>query len=255
MPYIQTETRGHVLVITLNRPEARNAFNKPMADEMQAIVDQYEAEDHLRVAILRAEGSTFCSGQDLKEAAQGGRAVADRRGGFGIMKRPPMKPLIAAVDGQALAGGMELTLCCDLVVASTTSVFGLAEVKRSLVATGGGCFRLPRRLPWAVAMELILTSQPMSAEVMHRHGYVNSVVAPGAVLDEALRYAAVIAENGPLAVKAAKTIAFTSISENWDDDAGWEKQMPIVAPVLKSEDLREGLQAFAEKRPAVWKGR
>jgi enoyl-CoA hydratase len=255
MAYIQTETRGHVLVITLNRPEARNAFNKPMADEMQAIMDRYEADADLRVAILRAEGSTFCSGQDLKEAAQGGRAVADRRGGFGIMKKPPLKPLIAAVDGQALAGGMELTLCCDMVVASTTSVFGLAEVKRSLVATGGGCFRLPRRLPWAIAMELILTAQTKSAHEMKQHGFVNSVVEPGSVLEEALRYAAVIAENGPLAVKAAKEIALTSMAENWSDDEAWDKQLPIVAPVWRSEDLREGLAAFAEKRPAVWKGR
>jgi enoyl-CoA hydratase len=255
MATIQTETRDHVLVITLNRPEARNAFNKPMADAMQAIIDQYEADDGLRVAVLRAEGSTFCSGQDLKEAAQGGRAVADRRGGFGIMKQPPLKPLIAAVDGQALAGGMELTLCCDLVVASRTSVFGLAEVKRSLVATGGGCFRLPRRVPWAIAMQLILTAEPMSAQQMQQHGYVNSVVEPGAVLDEALRLAALIAANGPLAVRAAKEIALTSMLENWSDDEAWERQMPIVAPVLRSDDLKEGLAAFAEKRPAVWKGR
>lgn len=255
MAFIQTETRGHVLIITLNRPEARNAFNKAMADEMQAIIDGYEADSNLRVAILRAEGSTFCSGQDLKEAAQGIRAVADRRGGFGIMKKPPFKPLIAAVDGQALAGGMEMTLCCDLVVASTTSVFGLAEAKRSLVATGGGCFRLPRRLPWAVAMEMILTAQTKTAQDMKQHGYVNSVVEPGAVLEEALRFATVIAENGPLAVRAAKEIALTSMVENWSDQEAWEKQQPIVAPVMRSEDLQEGLRAFAEKRPAVWKGR
>jgi enoyl-CoA hydratase len=255
MSFIQTETRGHVLVITLNRPEARNAFNRAMADQMQAIIDGYEVDANLRVAILRAEGSTFCSGQDLKEAALGGRAVADRRGGFGIMKKPPIKPLIAAVDGQALAGGMELTLCCDLVVASTTSVFGLAEAKRSLVATGGGCFRLPRRLPWAIAMELILTAQPKSAQEMLQHGYVNSVVEPGAVLDEALRLAGLIAGNGPLAVKAAKEIALTAMSENWSDEEAWDKQRAIVAPVLQSDDLKEGLKAFAEKRPAVWTGR
>jgi enoyl-CoA hydratase len=255
MSFIRTETRGHVLVITLNRPEARNAFNRAMADEMQAIMDGYEADANLRVAILRAEGSTFCSGQDLKEAAQGGRAVADRRGGFGIMKKPALKPLIAAVDGQALAGGMELTLCCDLVVASTTSVFGLAEAKRSLVATGGGCFRLPRRLPWAIAMELILTAQPKSAQEMKQHGYVNSVVEPGAVLDETLRLAGLIAENGPLAVKAAKEIALTAMMENWSDDEAWAKQVAIVAPLMKSADLQEGLKAFAEKRPAVWQGR
>ncbi len=255
MPYIQTEIRGHTLVITLNRPEARNAFNRAMAQEMEAIIDRYEDDAALRVAILRAEGVTFCSGQDLKEAAQGGSASTEGRGGFGIMRRPPLKPLIAAVDGQALAGGMELTLCCDLVVASSTSVFGLAEVKRSLVAIGGGCFRLPRRLPWPIAMEMILTAQPKSAQEMKQHGYVNSIVEPGQVLEEALRLAALIAENGPLAVKASKEIAWASASENWTDEEGWQRQMAIVAPVLGSEDLREGLRAFAEKRPAVWKGR
>ncbi len=255
MAFIETETREHVLIITLNRPEARNAFNRAMAMEMEAVIDRYETDDELRVAVLRAEGSTFCSGQDLKAAAQGERAVAERRGGFGIMARPPLKPLIAAVDGQALAGGMELTLCCDLVVASTLSVFGLAEVKRSLVAIGGGCFRLPRRLPWPIAMELILTAQPKSAQEMQHFGYVNSVVEPGQVLDEALRYADLIAQNGPLAVKASKEIAWTSSTEGWTDQEGWTKQMPIVAPVLKSDDLKEGLAAFAEKRTPVWKGR
>lgn len=255
MSRIQTETRGHVLIVTLNRPEARNAFNRAMAMEMEAIVDRYESDPDLRAAILRAEGSTFCSGQDLKEAAQGGSAVAERRGGFGIMKKPPRKPLIAAVDGQALAGGMELTLCCDLIVASSASVFGLAEVRRGLVAIGGGCFRLPRRLPWPIAMEMILTGQPMSAQQMQQHGYVNSIVAPGRVLDEALRLAGLIAGNGPLAVKASKEIAWTAVGENWSDEDGWRRQMEIVAPVLASEDLREGLQAFAQKRPAVWKGR
>jgi enoyl-CoA hydratase len=255
MSYIQTETRGHVLIITLNRPEARNAFNKAMADDMEAIMDGYDTDSNLRAAILRAQGSTFCSGQDLKEAAQGIRAVAQRRGGFGIMKKPPLKPLIAAVDGQALAGGMEITLCCDLIVASSTSVFGLAEVKRSLVAVGGGCFRLPRRLPWSIAMELILTAQTKSAQEMQQYGYVNSVVEPAAVLDEALRYANIIAENGPLAVKASKEIAWTSMTEGWSDAQGWEKQIPIVSELMRSEDLKEGLKAFAEKRPAIWKGR
>lgn len=255
MSYLLTETRGHTLVITLNRPEARNAFNAPMAAEMEAIVDRYEDDGALRVAILRAEGSTFCSGQDLKEAAQGGRAVAPKRGGFGIMRKPPVKPLIAAVDGQALAGGMELTLCCDLVVASTRSVFGLAEVRRSLVAVGGGCFRLPKRLPWPIAMELILTAETKSAQEMKHFGFVNSVVEPAAVLDEALRFASLIARNGPLAVKASKGIALASTAENWSDEEAWERQMAIAAPVLTSEDLKEGLAAFAQKRDPVWQGR
>lgn len=255
MAFILTETRGHVLIITLNRPEARNAFNRAMAEEMEAVIDRYEDDVELRCAVIRAEGVTFSAGQDLKDAARGERAVAKKRGGFGIMAKPPSKPLIAAVDGQALAGGMELTLCCDIVVASRTSVFGLMEAKRGLVAVGGGCFRLPRRIPHNIALELILTAEPRPAEDMHRFGYVNSVVEPGQVLDEALRYANLIARNGPLAVKASKEIARRSVAEGWSDEDGWKNQMPIVAPVMQSEDLREGLAAFAQKRDPVWKGR
>ena len=255
MSTIQTETRGHVLVITLNRPEARNAFNLEMAQRMEAAIDRYEADPELRVAVLRAEGSTFCAGQDLKEAAQGRLALTPGRGAFGVMRMPPVKPMIAAVEGQALAGGMELTLCCDLVVASSTSVFGLAEVRRSLVAIGGGLFRLPRRVPWSLAMEMILTAEPKSAQEMQRFGLVNSVVEPGAVLDEALRFAALIARNGPLAVRASKGVAQAALMEGWTDDAAWDRQMEIAGPVQQSEDLKEGLAAFAQKREPVWKAR
>ncbi len=255
MSFIDTRVEGHVLVITLNRPEARNAFDKAMADDMEAVIDRYEATPELRVAIIRAEGPTFSAGQDLKAAARGERAISKVRGGFGIFRKPPMKPLIAAVEGQALAGGMELTLCCDLIVASSTSVFGLAEVKRNLVALGGGCFRLPRRLPYQLAMELILTAEPKTAQEMRHFGYVNSVVEPGKVMDEAFRLAGLIAANAPLAVRASKEIAWTSQSEGWDDTQGWERQPDIVAPVLASQDFKEGLQAFAEKRPPVWQGR
>ncbi len=255
MASIETDIRGNILVITLNRPEARNAFDRAMAQEMEAIIDRYEADPELRAAIIRAEGPTFSAGMDLKAAARGERANTPGRGGFGIFRKPPDKPLIAAVEGQALAGGMELTLCCDLVVASSSSVFGLAEVKRSLVAIGGGCFRLPRRLPYQLAMEMILTGEPKPADVMQRFGFVNSVVAPGKVMDEALRLAELIAANGPLAVRAAKVIARSSIAEGWTDEQAWDRQMKVVEPVMNSEDLKEGLRAFAEKRPAVWQGR
>jgi enoyl-CoA hydratase len=226
-----------------------------MALEMEAIVDRFEADADLRVAILRAEGPTFCAGQDLKAAATGELAWGARRGGFGIMERPPLKPLIAAVDGQALAGGMELTLCCDLVIASNRSVFGLAEVKRNLIALGGGCFRLPKRLPWQMAMEMILTAQTKTAEEMRHFGYVNSVVEPEQVLDEALRYAALIGANGPMSVRASKQIAWYSDAQGWSEDEAWKRQMDFAQSVLDSEDLKEGLKAFAEKRPPVWTGR
>ena len=254
MSFIRTETHGHVLVITLDRPQARNAFNREMADEMEAVVDAFEADRQLRAAVLTANGPTFSAGQDLIAAARGERAIAARRGGFGILIQPPAKPLIAAVEGQALAGGMELTLCCDLIVASTAAVFGLAEVKRGLVAVGGGCFRLPRQIPYHIAMEKILTAETKTAEEMHRLGYVNRLVAPGETLAEALRLAELIARNGPAAVRAAKEIASRSHAEGWTDAEGWDKQNPIVAPAFNSPDRDEGLRAFAEKRDPVWTG-
>lgn len=255
MPLVRSEICGPVLILRLDRPQARNAFNRQMADEMEVLVDRYEADTALRAAVLCAEGETFCAGQDLKEAATGGRAWTSGRGWFGILGRPPTKPLIAAVEGQALAGGMELTLCCDLVVASSASVFGLAEVRHGLVAVGGGCFRLPRRLPEPIAMELILTGQPMTASRLKEYGFVNSVVSPGAVRDEAMRYAELIAANGPLAVKASKQIAMSATAERWSDEEAWARQTDIVAPVLASLDLQEGLKAFVEKRSAMWQGR
>lgn len=255
MAHIHTAVQGHVLVVTLNRPEARNAFDRAMADTMEAVMDDYEAQPDLRVAILRAEGPTFSAGQDLKAAERGEVATSPVRGAFGLFRKPPMKPLIAAVEGQALAGGMELTLCCDLVVASRAATFGLTEVRHSLVALGGGCFRLPQRLPYPVAMELILTAEPKSAEFMHRLGYVNSVVEPGQVMTEALRLATLIARNAPLAVRASKEIAWSSMAQGWRDEEAWDRQAQIAATVLGSEDLREGLRAFAQKRPPAWKGR
>jgi len=255
MSCIHTEMHGHVLVVTLNRPEARNAFDRAMAETMEAVMDDYEGRPEQRVAILRAEGPTFSAGQDLKAAERGEVATSSVRGAFGLFRKPPMKPLIAAVEGQALAGGMELTLCCDLIVASTAATFGLTEVRHSLVALGGGCFRLPQRLPYAVAMEMMLTAEPKSAAFMHRLGYVNSVVEPGQALTEAFRLATLIARNAPLAVRASKEIAWLSTAHRWLDEEAWDRQAQIAATVLGSEDLREGLRAFAEKRSPAWKGR
>lgn len=253
--YIQTSREQHVLLIRLNRPEARNAFNKAMADQMSAIIDSYEADPDLRAAVIVAEGPTFSAGQDLIAAAKGEMAVSETRGGFGIMSKPPTKPLIAAVEGQALAGGMELTLCCDIIVASRKAVFGLAEAKRGLIALGGGCFRLPKRIPYGIAMEMILTAQTRTAEEMAHFGLVNRLVEPGKALEEAMALAAIVAKNGPLAVRASKAIAARSAAEQWTDAEAWSKQFEIAAPVRESEDLKEGLRAFAEKRDPVWTGR
>jgi len=246
---------GHILVITIDRPEARNAFNGAMARQLEALIDRFEDDDGLWVAIVRGNGPTFSAGQDLKSARTGDMGASKKRGGFGIMGMPPKKPIIAAVDGQALAGGMEMVLSCDLVVASETSVFGLAEAKRGLLAVGGGCFRLPRRVPYHVAMEMILTGETKTAQEMQLHGLVNRVVPAGEALKGAIELARVIARNSPVAVRAAKEIAFRSAAEQWTDADGWTRQQEPYRAVARSEDLQEGLRAFAEKRDPVWKGR
>jgi len=254
--YFQTEVvDGHIFVITIDRPEARNAFNGAMARQLEALIDRYEEDADLWVAVIRGNGPTFSAGQDLKAARTGDMGAAKKRGGFGIMGMPPMKPIIAAIDGQALAGGMELTLSCDLIVATENSVFGLAEAKRGLLAVGGGCFRLPQRVPYHVAMEMILTGETKTAQEMHLHGLVNKVVPPGQALEGALDLARIIARNSPVAVRAAKEIAFRSAAEQWMDADGWKKQQGPSRAVMQSEDLQEGLRAFAEKRDPVWKGR
>lgn len=254
--YFQSEVvDGRIFVITIDRPEARNAFNGAMAAQLESLIDRYEDDDALWVAIIKGNGPTFSAGQDLKAARTGDMGASKKRGGFGIMGVPPKKPIIAAIDGQALAGGMEMVLSCDLIVATQTSVFGLAEAKRGLLAVGGGCFRLPRRVPYHVAMEMILTGETKTATEMHTYGLVNKVVAPGQALEGALELARIIARNSPVAVKAAKQIAFRSAAEMWTDADGWKKQQEPSRAVMQSEDLQEGLRAFAEKRDAVWKGR
>jgi len=254
--YFHSEVvEGHIFVVTIDRPEARNAFNGAMARQLEALVDRFDDDDALWVAIIRGNGPTFSAGQDLKSARTGDMGASKKRGGFGIMGLPPKKPIIAAVDGQALAGGMEMVLSCDLVVASETSVFGLAEAKRGLLAVGGGCFRLPRRVPYHVAMEMILTGETKTAQEMQLHGLVNRIVPPGKALEGALELARLIARNSPVAVRAAKEIAFRSAAEQWTDADGWTKQQDPYRAVSRSEDLQEGLRAFAEKRDPVWKGR
>jgi len=252
-PVLLTETRGAVLVIELNRPHARHAFDLALATALSATLDRFDSDPDLTTAVLTGSGGTFSSGADLKALLRGERGHTEKRGGFGILKMPPDKPLIAAVEGYAFAGGFELALACDLIVAASDAKFGLPEVKRGLVAVGGGLFRLPRRLPYHVVMELALTGEPLTADRLHAFGLVNRVVEPGKALAGALEIAQKVAENGPLAVRATKQIL--ARSHEWTEAAGWTEQRRFADPALRSEDAKEGPRAFAEKRKPVWKGK
>jgi enoyl-CoA hydratase len=250
---VLTEDAGSVLVITLTRPEAKNAVNHAVAEGMAAALDELESRDDLTLGIVTGAGGTFSAGMDLKAFLTGEDPTAGGRGFAGICMKPPRKPLIAAVEGWALAGGCEIALACDLIVAAEDAKFGIPEVKRSLVAAAGGLLRLPRRLPPSIAMELALTGDPLSAVDAHRYGLVNSLAPSGGALDAAQALAGRIIPNGPLALVATKQIMAAAL--DWTVEEGFEKQGPIMAPVFASEDSREGARAFAEKRPPVWKGR
>jgi enoyl-CoA hydratase len=242
-----------ILTITINRPEARNAMTLSAAKAIAAALDELDGRDDLRIGILTGAGGTFCAGMDLKGFLRGERPSLPDRGFGGLTKKPPRKPLIAAVEGYALAGGFELVLACDLVVASETAQFGVPEVKRGLAATAGGLVRLPRQLPYRIAMELILTGDMFPARRAHEHGLVNRLVPPGEALLEARRLAATIAGNGPLSVAASKRVVVES--QDWSSAEVWEKQAALTEHVFTSADAREGSAAFAEKRQPVWQGR
>lgn len=248
------ERRGAVLVLTLNRPEQRNAIDMPTAEVMAAALDELDGDDALSVGVLAGAGKGFCAGMDLKAfAATGERPWAGGRGFAGIVRRPPEKPLIAAIEGFAVAGGLEIALACDLIVAARGAKLGIPETKRSLVAAGGALRRLPRRMPAGIAMELALTGEPITAERAFELGAINRVCEPGAALDVALELAAAIGANGPLALRASKAIL--SRQAGWSDDEFWDRQAELADPVMASEDAREGARAFAEKRPPRWLGR
>ena len=250
---VRVERRGGVQVITINRPEARNALDRAVAEGVAAAVDELDGSDELRAGVLTGAGGTFSSGMDLKAFLRGETPAIEGRGLCGITRTPPRKPLIAAVEGWALAGGFELVLACDLVVAARTARFGVPEVKRSLVAAGGAALRLPRRVPYAVALEMLLTGEPVDAERAHAVGLVNRVVDEGSAVEAAVELATLIAGNGPLAVAASKQIA--AAASDWTLEEGWRRQDAIVAPVFASEDAREGATAFAERRAPEWRGR
>lgn len=252
-PEVLTEVRGNVLVITLNRPEAKNAATAEMARLMAGIIDDFDADDSLSVAVLTGAGGTFCSGMDLKGFVRGELPGLPGRGFLALTEAPPAKPLIAAVEGYALAGGFETMLACDLVVASESAKFGIPEVKRGLVAASGGLVTLPERTHRAVAMEMALTGDIYPAAFGEKHGFVNALVPEGQALDGALALAERIAANGPLAVRASKQII--SESPGWPAGEKFTRQAAISDPVMGSDDAREGATAFAEKRPPRWTGR
>jgi enoyl-CoA hydratase len=247
-----TERRDRILVITLNRPDARNAVNLAMAEGMSAALDELDSDDGLSVGVIAGEGKGFSSGMDLKAFASGERPWAER-GFAGIVQKPAEKPLIAAIEGFAVAGGLEIALACDLIVAAKGAKLGVPEVKRGLVAAGGALRQLPRRLPGALAMELALTGETIDAERGAELGLVNRLAEPGKALDTALELAEAVAANAPLALRASKTVLRQQYS--WDDDAFWQKQGEITGPVFTSEDAIEGATAFSEKRDPDWKGR
>jgi enoyl-CoA hydratase len=250
---VLTDRRGSVLLITLNRPDARNAVNLALAEGIAAALDELDADRELTVGVLTGAGSGFCAGMDLKAFVAGQRPWVGDRGFAGIVQRASRKPLVAAVEGFAVAGGLEVALACDLIVASRGAKLGIPEVKRSLVAAGGALLRLPRRMPYGLAMELALTGDPITAERAYELGVVNRLTDPGAAVDAALELAGTIARNGPLAVHATKAILQQQF--DWTEEEFWMRQGELAGPVFGSDDAREGAIAFSEKREPVWQGR
>lgn len=242
-----------VLLITLNRPQARNSFDLAAAEGLARALDRLDEDDDLRVGVLTGAEGGFSAGMDLKAFARGEVPYVAGRGVFGIANDPPRKPLIAAIEGFALAGGFEVALACDLIVASRGSRLGLPEVKRGLCAASGGLMQLSKRIPYHAAMEMALTGEPVSAERAAELGLVNRLAEPGAALEDALELAMRIAANAPLAVEASKQILAKAF--DWSSDDAWSRQGEIAGPVLTSEDAAEGTLAFRERREPVWRRR
>lgn len=253
MSDVLVERHDPALVITLNRPAQRNAVNRAVSLAMAAALDMLDADPVLRVGIVTGAGGHFCSGMDLKAFVAGERPEIEGRGFAGLTETTPAKPLIAAVEGYALAGGCELALACDLIVAGEDAVFGLPEAARGLVAGSGGLIRLRERIPPAIALEYAITARRMDAATAARWGLVNRLAPSGGALDAALALADEIAANAPLSVAASKAIV--AVAPDWPSADRWERQRPLVEAVLTSADAREGARAFAEKRPARWSGR
>ncbi|NGM88580.1 crotonase/enoyl-CoA hydratase family protein [Parapusillimonas sp. SGNA-6] len=251
---VKVEIVDRIQIITINRPEARNAMNVAAAQQLAAVLEEFDARDDAVIGILTGAGNTFSSGMDLKAFAKNGeRPVIPGRGFAGLCEKPPRKPIIAAVEGYALAGGFEIALSCDLIVAANNANFGLPEVKRGIVAGSGGMVRLPSRVPYHIAMEIVLTGDMFPAERAHAYGLVNRLVEPGKALDAALELARTVAANGPLAVQTAKGIV--TESRDWRQADLFDLQRPRIAHIFTSADAKEGATAFAEKRKPVWTGK
>jgi len=252
---VDYEVQGHIGVLTLNRPEARNAVNGDVSKGMEAAIDQVEENDDVWVAILTHNGPVFSAGADLKAINSGQAAeLQTARGGFaGLVQRPRTKPLIAAIDGPALAGGCEIALACDLIVASTQARFGVPEVKRSLVAAAGALFRLPRALPRNVALEMLMTGDPISAERAYHFGLVNDLCEPGEAFERAKVLAERIAVNAPLAVRKTRELSLFTVDK--EDELGFRLSGESMIELSQTEDFWEGPKAFIEKRDPVWKGK
>ncbi len=251
---VTLERIGKVMLITLNRPEARNAINLETAQALAQALDEFDADPGIAVGVLTGANNTFCAGMDLKAFAKTGqRPYVGDRGFAGICERPPAKPLIAAVEGYCLAGGFEIALSCDLIVAANSANFGLPEVKRGIVPGSGGMVRLPSRIPYHMAMEMVLTGGMYPAARMAELGLVSRLAEPGKATEQALELAAQIAANGPLAVQTAKSIV--SQSRDWRQSDLFDLQRPRIAGIFTSADAKEGATAFAEKREPVWQGK
>lgn len=252
---VDYEIKGRVGVLKINRPDKKNAVNGDVARGMEEAIDKLEADPEVWLGVLTGEGNVFCAGADLKAINEGKAAeLATERGGFaGIASRARTKPIIAAVDGPALAGGTEIVLSCDLVVASTSATFGIPEAKRSLVAAAGGLFRLPRLLPRNIALEMGLTGDPITAERAYHFGLVNELCEPGQALETAMALAGRVAANAPLAVRETRRLMLELGFA--DDETGFRESGRSMMGLADSEDFWEGPKAFLEKRPPEWKGR
>jgi enoyl-CoA hydratase len=250
---VLSERRGNVLLITINRPDVRNAVNGAVAAGIAGALEELDADESLSVGVLTGAGGYFSAGMDLGAFVKGESPWFGDRGFAGIAQRSARKPLIAAIEGFALAGGMEVALACDLIVAAKGARMGIPEASRSLIAAGGALLRLPRRMPYHVVMELALTGDPMPADRFYEFGVVNRLAEPGSAVDVALELAARLAKNGPLALIGSKQILQEQF--DWSSAEMWEKQAAISGPVFASEDAKEGASAFKEKREPVWQGK